>query len=299
MMYKYNGDYMVKRFKTKRKIKSDLIFKYILIIVFGFIIIKLCFLLILKLPTLDLVFNHKKISTCKRYLVNSTINNPKRLLNYYSNNNLIVDEPNVISASYIIKNKPLVYIYNTHQKEAYKNSKGVYDASFVMQEELKKYNIDVIVETRDITEFMRANNIDYSYSYYASKFYIKDTLEKNNIDLLIDLHRDSLDKKTSTITINKKNYAKILFVVGGENKNYKKNLELANTINNLVDVKYPDLSRGVIIKKGVGVNGVYNQDLSSKMILLELGGNNNSFEEVTNTISLIVPILGDYLYGKR
>ena len=289
---------MTKHFKSKRKIRNDLIFKYALILIIGFIIIKLCIILVLKVPFINLIFNHKKINTSKNYIINSTINNPKRMLSYYSESN-IINENNILNVSYIINKRPLVYIYNTHQKEDYKNSKGVYDASFVIQKYLTKYKVDSIVEKGNITEFLRVNNMDYSYSYYASKYFIKDALSKNNFDLIIDLHRDSLNKNLSTVSINKKSYAKILFVVGGEHKNYKKNLELANTINNLIKNKYPTLTRGVIIKTGKNVNGIYNQNLSSKMILLELGGNNNTFEEVTNTISIITPILGDYLYGKN
>ena len=166
-------------------------------------------------------------------------------------------------------------------------------------EELNKYNINVIVEKRDITEFMRTNNISYSYSYYASKFYIKDMMEKNNFDLLIDLHRDSVDKKFVTLKMNGKSYAKILFVIGGENKNYKDNYSLVHHINNMIISKYPDISRGIIVKSGKNVNGIYNQDISKNIILLELGSDKSSFDEVKNTIILLSPIIGEYLHEKR
>ena len=34
------------------------------------------------------------------------------------------------------------------------------------------------------------------------------------------------------------------------------------------------------------------------MILLELGSNTSSFEEVKNTITLLAPIIGEYLHEK-
>ena len=63
--------------------------------------------------------------------------------------------------------------------------------------------------------------------------------------------------------------------------------------------KYPTLTRGVLEKEGKNVNGIYNQDLGSNIMLIEVGGNYNNIEEVMNTIDLIVPIIGDYINEKR
>lgn len=291
---------MSKHFKSKKKIRHDLLVKFIILIIIIYIMIKMISFLFIKLPIIDTTFNHHKIRYYKNYIINNTINNPKVLLGYYINNDVIENNNYNDNLLYVMNEKeevrPLVYIYNTHQKEAYIGGKSVLDASLYIKELFLKSNIDTIVEKRDITEFMRVNNINYSYSYYASKYYIKDIMSKNTIDLFIDLHRDSLDKNSSTLDGK---YAKILFVVGGENKNYKVNYKLANDINNKIKNKYPKLTRGVILKSGKGVNGVYNQDLSPNMILLEVGGNNNNFDEVKNTLNLIVPIIGEYLYEKR
>ena len=70
-----------------------------------------------------------------------------------------------------------------------------------------------------------------------------------------------MSKNVSTTTINNKNYAKILFVVGLEHDNYQVNLDNMNKINALAEKYYPGLSRGVYKKSGAGVNGFYNQDI--------------------------------------
>lgn len=289
---------MSKHFKTKRKLRHDILIKYLLIIVLGIIIVRICLSLILCVPVIKYIFIHNKIGEFKEYIVESTINNPLYMLDYYSEEISYIPE-DTVAVTYIVNDKPLVYIYNTHQKEAYSDNKTVLDASKYFKEQFAKYNIDTIVEERDITEFMRTNNISYSYSYYASKFYIEDMLSQYNLSLLIDLHRDAADKKAVTLNYEEKSYAKILFVVGGENENYKVNYALAHHINNLITSKYADISRGVIVKTGKNVNGIYNQNLSSDMILLEIGSENSTFEEVKNTIELIVPIIGEYLYEKR
>ena len=72
----------------------------------------------------------------------------------------------------------------------------------------------------------------------------------------------------------------------------------SDEINDKINSKYPDLSRGVLQKEGYGVNGVYNQDLASNVILIELGGDKNNLEEVENTIDILVEIIGEYVNEK-
>ncbi len=199
---------------------------------------------------------------------------------------------------------PRVYIYNTHQLEDYSSSNfedynitpNVLMASYLLKEKLNKQNIPTMVETSNISDFLNLNGWDYASSYKASRFYALDTINKyNNLDLIIDLHRDAISKKNSTVEINGKNYAKVLFVVGLEHDNYSSNLDLATKLNDKIKEKYPTLTRGVITKGGAGVDGIYNQDLSPKMILIECGGNENSIDEVMNTIEILSNVIKEYL----
>ena len=98
-----------------------------------------------------------------------------------------------------------------------------------------------------------------------------DALSKyKDYKLIIDLHRDSLSKDKSTTIINNKSCAKISFVVGQDHDNYEANLNKTNNINEKVKQKYPNLTRGVLVKGGKGSNGIYNQDLSPNIILIEI-----------------------------
>ena len=89
-----------------------------------------------------------------------------------------------------------------------------------------------------------------------------------------------------------------MFVVGKEHDNYLKNLENTKRLNDMIKDKYPTLTRGVLEKEGAGVNGIYNQDLGSNIMLIEVGGNYNNISEVANTIDLIIPIIGEYINEK-
>lgn len=192
---------------------------------------------------------------------------------------------------YILNDNPTVYIYNTHNDEKYQN-KSVVDASNYMKEVLKKNNVDTIVEETNINQVLSLNNWQYSKSYEVSRNELN-KLKNQDIKFYIDLHRDSVKKNITTTTINNKKCAKILFVIGLEHENYKENLEVTTKLNDLIKKKYPTLTRGIYKKSGSGVNGIYNQDFDKNVLLLELGGYENTFEEVKNTIDLIVPIISE------
>lgn len=199
---------------------------------------------------------------------------------------------------------PIVYIYNTHQLEEYNKTNleeynikpNVLMASYMLREYLNRNNIKTVVETADITDFLNVNGWNYSKSYNASRYYLDEAIKKYpNLKLIIDLHRDAIEYNVSTLTINDKRYAKILFVVGLDYENYQPNLDLANSLNNLINSKYPGLSRGVLKKSGKNVNGVYNQDLKNNIVLIECGGYQNTIDEVMNTMIALSDVIKIYL----
>ena len=201
-------------------------------------------------------------------------------------------------------NEPLIYIYNTHDEEAYYNSylnpynivPDVKLASYYFQERLKDLGIESVVEKRKIKDVLDKNGWNYRYSYNASRVYLEEVAKNNpSINYFIDLHRDSVGKDKTTTTINGKSYARVMFLVGLEHENYQKNLDLATRLNELISQFDSTLSRGIYQKEGPGVNGIYNQDFSSKAILIEVGGQYNTIEEVANTIEVIARVLKDYL----
>lgn len=201
-------------------------------------------------------------------------------------------------------NEPLIYIYNTHDEEAYYNSylnpynivPDVKLASYYFQERLKDLGIESVVEKRKIKDVLDKNGWNYRYSYNASRVYLEEVAKNNpSIEYFIDLHRDSVGKDKTTTVINGKSYARVMFLVGLEHENYQKNLDLAIRLNELISQFDSTLSRGIYQKEGPGVNGIYNQDFSSKAILIEVGGQYNTIEEVANTIEVIARVLKDYL----
>lgn len=193
--------------------------------------------------------------------------------------------------------EPIIYIYNTHQTEDYSNY-SVYDASFNFAKKLNDNKISTIFEEQSITTFLQDNNLKYYKSYDVSKKFIMDAKNKYpNIKYFIDFHRDSISKNKSTLVYNNKSYAKVLFIVGLDNSSYNINLDNAKRLNNIIKSKVPNISRGIMQKKGKGVNGVYNQDISGNLFLIEVGGVENTKYEVENTMNIIYDSLIEYIGG--
>lgn len=199
-------------------------------------------------------------------------------------NNLVVDTPQV-------------YIYSTHPTEGYVGEKvegydiapGVLMASSILQDKLNEIGIQTIVEENSAATYIKEHNLPYEDSYIATREFVSNMLKKHNdFDLIIDLHRDAgIPKSATTAEINGKSYAKIMFVM----KNTLPNIDKAKEISDLAERLYPGISRGIYDKR----NSYFNQDLNENMVLMELGSNHNTVEEVLNTIDALTNIIKEYL----
>lgn len=198
---------------------------------------------------------------------------------------------------------PTFYIYNTHQTEKYNSqiagvslNYSVIDASNFLKEELLKYGIYSVVESESVMDVLNSKGWKYAQSYLVSRTFLeKAKKDYPSLTYFIDLHRDSVSKSISTVSIGGKNYARILFVLGLVNKNYEKNKKNMEWLNNYLNTNYKGLSRGILERSGPGVNGLYNQDFSENCILIEVGGEENTMDEVVNTLEVIGKML--YLYS--
>ena len=277
------------RFDT-RNIKNKVI-KYLLVLLiifsYYFILKKTNFLEIIK-------------EEIKHKYNNSEINIEKiKTEIVYKSLNKIVDLTDInISKSISLNNNNLVYIYNTHDTEKYalpftSDYSIIPDVTLVskmLKEYLKSYNIDSYIESSKIKDYLKKNKLKYSDSYEASRYYLEKNLN-NNYELILDIHRDSLRRKYTLYEKDNKKYARILFIIGASNKNYKNNKEVAENLNSRLNNKYKGMSRGVTIRE----DATYNQDLNSKIILVKIGGIDNTLEELNNTIEVFSKVISDYI----
>lgn len=212
--------------------------------------------------------------------------------NYDSIENVVVEE-----------NKDIVYIYNTFQTDKYKSnyfnsysvSSYVTQASFMLKEYLSSFNIGSIVEEESIVKVLKEQNIMYSNTYAASRILMEEA-SKNypDLEMFFDLQVSDYEREATTVEINGENYAKILFVVGTDNGTYLENQEFATELNGILESINPALSRGVSLRGGVGYQGVYNQDFSSKVLLIQVGGINNTIDEVNRSMKILAEVIATY-----
>lgn len=236
------------------------------------------------------------------YHYNISINIPiftKVIFNNYKHKYYVTDILNITykekkkKKSYVKKEEKesryLVYIYNTHDTEKYYDKTYNIDPTvsvnnYIVKDYLEEKGIHSLIKTESIKDMLNLYHYNYNGSYKCSRLLIENAYKNNpSLKYFIDIHRDSLGKNKTTVNINGEDYASILFLLGLENKNYNENLVFINKINDKLNEYYPGLSKGILKKGGRGVNGVYNQDFSKYVILIEIGGQENTLNEVMNT----------------
>lgn len=270
----------MKRFKTKKRNNKIKLFIMIFILIISCI-------LFLK------IFNKLDKDKLSKNLLKNTINTDtilKKELLENSISTVVLEEP---------KKDPILYIYNTHQTEEfapgnlqnYNISPTVYMLSNILKKELERYGIYSVVEDANIKTVLNENNWTYKDSYKASRILLEKVKnEYPTIKYYLDLHRDSVSSK---ITINEITYAKIMLVLGMNHKNYEENEKLMIKINDYLNNNYNGISRDILYAK----NNIFNQDFDNNVFLVEVGGNENTLEEVYNsTIPLAEAI--SYVIGK-
>lgn len=182
-----------------------------------------------------------------------------------------------------VTGKPLVLIYHTHSTESYmpysesnyhreSETGTVRDVGNVLEEELEKKGINVI---HDKTIHDRPS---YNDSYNRSLETAQSLMKKYPTAVyIIDLHRDAAAasaKEGKLLEIKGKKVAKFSMVVGQANENYVELYGFAKKISQKAEAMYDGFG-GAIIEQ----NYNYNEFLSNRCLLLEIGNNKNTIEE--------------------
>ncbi|KGR77157.1 stage II sporulation protein P [Ureibacillus manganicus] len=264
--------------------------QYKLVIFFGFI------LLLFVSPLIASSFNLSQDITVEE------LETPKKLVYALTTTDVPLDslEPA------LSKNVLMLF---THSHEAFipivKNKSGktaVYDSksNITEFEEIIKMHFNVnSLNTKfldvDTMDELYNTNRTFSEAYDVVRPYLSNEIQNNTYDLIVDLHRDSASRDISTLTYNNQTFGKIYFVVGEDNPNYLINQSYSEQISDKLNELVPGISRGVIGKKGEHVDGIYNQDLAKNMVLIELGGIENTEEEINRTISVLAQAISKVL----
>lgn len=242
--------------------------------------LKNTFLILLKLVVIVglIVYLPSKVSSPSKAQVINAIDNSNQVTASYQN-----------MESKVVKDKK-IHIYNTHQGEEYDGYNVVLGANY-LKDCLSSQGYQCDVESNDFEGYKAVHNIAYNKSYSVSKMYLEQSIQSNGgYDLIIDFHRDSISKELSTINHNGKSYAKIMFVVGKSSGKFDAVNQLSQQLSDIANTIIPKISRGVYVKQSH-----YNQGTSDNMVLIEVGAQSNTKEEIQATVEVIASAIGKYL----
>lgn len=214
--------------------------------------------------------------------------NPKELLK----REISLSEPN---------GGPQILIYHTHSQETFADSipgdvntsivgAGEYLANLLKEE----YGYEVLHHTGEYDVETR----DYAYSYALPN--IEAILQEYpSIEVVIDLHRDAVAEDRKLVSEqNGKQAAQVMFFNGLshtvkqgdidylENPYIDDNLAFSFQMQVLCNEYYPGLTRRIYLK---GYR--YNMHLRPQSLLIELGAQTNTCEEVRNSLDIIAHVL--------
>lgn len=160
-----------------------------------------------------------------------------------------------------------VALYYTHSDESYiptdgdatiMGNGGIYKVGAAFADRLTSLGVQV---DNDQTR----HDPHDANAYQRSRRTFKRLLE-GAPDILFDLHRDSAPLSAYQTTIDGEPAAKMMLVVGRQNQNRNTTMNYAKKIKAICDSRYRGLIRGIFI-----AHGNYNQDLSPRAMLVEIG----------------------------
>ena len=205
--------------------------------------------------------------------------------------------------------KPQILIYHTHSQEAFSDSaSGNIEHTIVGAGELLK---NILAEEYGYNVIHHMGEYDVpsrDYAYSKSLPALEQILAENpTIEVIIDLHRDGVKEGTHLVTdINGVSAAQIMFFNGLsytkkngnigylKNDNLQENLAFSFQMQKAAKEYYPGLTRKNYL------NGYrYNMHLRGKSLLVELGAQTNTVEEIKNAIGPLAHILDIVLSGEN
>lgn len=115
---------------------------------------------------------------------------------------------------------------------------------------------------------------------------------KEQPDAVIDVHRDAVPEEEYLEEVAGEERVQVQLVVGRQNQNMANNREFAEGLKKVADEKYPGLVKGIFMARGS-----YNQDLSPRAALIEVGSHTNNKEQAEESVQLFAEVVNVYLYG--
>lgn len=187
-----------------------------------------------------------------------------------------------------------ICMYSTHNDESYITGDGVdsvygaggiHDVAQKLKSEFSKLGINTVYdETLHIPHDTSA--------YNRSKVTASSLMEDYAPNAIFDIHRDGASRSTYVSTYNGQEVCKIRMVIGKSNSNYAINQEFAVYLMSVAKEIHPWLFLDIYFGKGH-----YNQGLSNKAILFEMGSHLVEKELVLKSVEPLAEVINVALFG--
>ncbi|MCI9565865.1 MAG: stage II sporulation protein P [Eubacterium sp.] len=207
--------------------------------------------------------------------------------------------------------KPQILIYHTHSQEEFSNSNGNESTTIIgvgdrlarILEDQFGYNVIHDKSAYDIVD----GKLDRNEAYDQSRVGVKKILDKYpSISLILDIHRDGVNEDTRLVTeINGKKTAQVMFFNGMSrfkttgnidylyNPYLYENLALSLQMKVNAEAYYPGFARHNYVNAYK-----YNLDLCKQSMLIEVGAQTNTYQEVRNAAEPLARLI-DIVMGKK
>ncbi|MGE5404598.1 MAG: stage II sporulation protein P [Candidatus Saccharibacteria bacterium] len=178
------------------------------------------------------------------------------------------------------KNTGTIAIYHTHSDESYvptdgTDSKrahgGIFQVGRALRDRLKNTGIKVVQDTTP-------HDPHDPNAYYRSRRTASRLLRQGAL-ALIDVHRDSAPPQRYQTKVNGQTVTRVKLVVGRQNPHMAANMAFAKRLKAYIDKNETALDGGIFIGRGN-----YNQDLTPRAMLIEVGADTNSRYQAQNGV---------------
>lgn len=178
-----------------------------------------------------------------------------------------------ISSDYPSPSSPLtsdLVIYNSHPDEGYPSGINVIDVGAYINDKLNQEELD--------SKFLKNQlSMDYENAYANSRKLVEENVQNYSDTILLDIHRGASTSSDYQTTIS--------FTLAQNNPNYKKNLVFLDKLIKSIK-KNSDISP--MIKTYKRGKDAFNQDLSDKALIVEIGNTYTSDEDIERCADALV-----------
>ncbi len=205
-----------------------------------------------------------------------------------------------------------ILIYHTHTYEAFEPSE-LYPYTTPNKWRTSDNNYNIVRVGKELSQMLTALGYEVTHdtdayeppnlstSYTRSlKMLEKRTKDGEAYDLYIDLHRDAYVesmKNNNTVNIAGANVAKLMMLIGKgsgqsftEKPDWEKNYAIAQALTDNLNAQADGLCRRISLK-----TGRFNQHIAPHCVLIEVGNNKNTMDEVLASLPYLAEAIHNVL----